>query len=456
MFAIPAAAMFFTFVFLRPHEIFEALRTFNVNLVSGLVAYGMVLDYGTGRLRPRGSPLLYAMLGLLAWYIITVAVRTPDQLGAQLSLFGVSLIGFLLLSQGFQRLRSIGVVSGLLVALVLGLAAMGVYQGLQPMTCFVQAGQVTPVGPIDVPDGRPCEHRADCEQGGQPGKEYICERPGLLGTRSYGGRVRFRGLIEDPNELAWVIAMGTPLAFALYERRRSLSRLVVLGATLVLGFICVIMTQSRSGQISMVAMLGVYFVRRFGKWGLISGMVVALPLLFLGGRSGEEAESSSESRLECWSEAIQMWRENPLMGVGGGQFLEHHVQTAHSSFLLTLAELGPLGLILWSIVVYLAFKIPIRVQLELRDNPDAAGARSWATAILGMLMALVVSVFFLTLAYSAILWIFMGLTAALYGAVREHAPNFHVRFGWRDLGAVVAGDVVLVTGTMLYLRLKGI
>ena len=52
---------------------------------------------------------------------------------------------------------------------------------------------------------------------GIPGVEYMCEHPGFLGTHSIAGRVRYRGLLKDPNELAWAVGLGVPFAFALYE-----------------------------------------------------------------------------------------------------------------------------------------------------------------------------------------------------------------------------------------------
>ena len=69
---------------------------------------------------------------------------------------------------------------------------------------------------------------------------------------------------------------------------------------------------------------------------------------------------------------------------------------------------------------------------------------------------MVVSAIFLSLAYHAILWIFLGLSAALYAAVRAHEPGFRVRLGWRDVSFILGADFVLVVSIAVYLRLKGI
>jgi O-antigen ligase len=278
----------------------------------------------------------------------------------------------------------------------------------------------------------------------------------MLDTHSIGGRVRYRGILEDPNELSWAINMAMPFAFALYERRRTLRRLLIAILAVVLGAACVIMTQSRSGQIGILATLGVYFIRRFRWRGALLGAVAAIPLLILGGRSGEGAESSSEERLNCWNEALSMWRDNPIMGVGKGQFTEHYYLTAHNSFLLSLAELGPLGLFLWSAAVYYAIKVTVQAQIQLAGRPEAATARSWSMALLASLVALVASAVFLTLTFHAILWINLGLAGALYAAIRSHEPSFRVGFGWKDVGAVAAFDVAFVSAISIYLRVHGI
>ncbi|MES1157817.1 MAG: hypothetical protein ABUL67_01835, partial [Haliangium ochraceum] len=150
------------------------------------------------------------------------------------------------------------------------------------------------------------------------------------------------------------------------------------------------------------------------------------------------------------------WRENPFFGVGSGQFTQHHVQTAHSAFVLSGAELGPLGLLLFSGAVYYAVKILVRMQVDLRDRPEAQEVLSFSVALLASQVALLISAFFLSLPSHPILWIFIGLTGSLYAVAQRHAPEFKVRFGGRDLAFLIAFDFVLISFTAVYIRLKGV
>jgi hypothetical protein len=340
------------------------------------------------------------------------------------------------------------------------LAAFSIYQGFAPTVCLVDDAN-TPaarMGDVDsVP--RPCKTRADCAEGGDPGRDYVCEHQGVMGTTSIGGRVRYRGIFQDPNELAWALSLSLPFAFVWFEKRRGTGRrvfdLIVVGVVLAAVITANVMTQSRSGQISLLATLGVYFIRRFGWRGVAAGAVLAIPILILGGRTDAAAESSTEERLECWAEAFSLWREHPFFGVGTKQFGVHYYLTAHNSALLALAELGPLGLLLFTAVVYLAFKIAIKVQRDLAGQPEAKMAQAAAFATLAGLVGMVASALFLSLAYHMSLWIMIGLAAAIPGIMLRHDPTWEVKWTRRDTIFVVGLDIVLIAGIAIYLRAKG-
>ncbi|HVY36604.1 MAG TPA: O-antigen ligase family protein [Polyangia bacterium] len=456
MLILPALFTLFTYLYWRPHTIFEVLHPVTVNAVLAFVAFTFAIDFRTGWTRPRVSPLIILLFCFVIWAFVTVLVKAPDRLGDQFAVLLMPLLTLVFVSEGVQSIRALQVVGNVLMVFSIGLAILGVEQGLAPTACYVREDSTLSDTVVPGFDGRDCTDRKQCYQGGLPGAEYSCEHPGWVGTSSVGGRVRYLGMLEDPNELAWALAMGLPFIFSFYERRRSAFRLVFLFAAIGVITACVVMTQSRSGQLSLLGALGVYFIRRYRWRGVVGALVLGLPVLLLGGRSGEEAESSSHERLVCWQEGLSMWRENPLIGVGSGQFTQHHVQTAHSAFVLSGAELGPLGLLLFSSALYYAVKILVRMQIELRDRPEAQDVLSFSVALLASQVALLVSAFFLSLPYHPILWIFIGLTGALYAVAQRHAPEFKVRFGARDLAFLAAFDTVLIASIAVYIRLKGV
>jgi hypothetical protein len=450
MFTVPCIAALFLFVYFRPHEIFEALKPLTFNVIAGLLVWGYAMDLRTGFVRPRGTPLLWLGTTFLVFCVFSHAVKASTTLGVAIPLLGASLFVFVLVSQGLPNFNAVEAVAAVLLTITLIIASIGVYQAMSPLTCFAWS---TEKG-ASASDGRPCSNPTnpeECYRGGAPDTTWQCEHAGVFDTSSIQGRVRYRGILQDPNELAWAVCMGAPLAFALYGRKRSAWRLLVLVAMLLLGAVCVIKTQSRSGQLTFAAMLGVYFVRRYKWGGLIIALVAAAPVMLLGGRSDERAAGSTEERIECWKEGFSMWKTDYFLGVGHGQFTEHHYLTAHSSLVLSLAELGPIGFFLFTAVIYLAFKIALRAQIQYAGAAHAAVAQPWSMAVLASLTGTLVSAFFLSIPYHPIVWIDLGLVGALYVAIRNHDPTFEVRFGWMDAAIVFVADIAIIVAFKVFL-----
>jgi O-antigen ligase len=458
MFALFGISLLLGFIYVRPQEFVPGLdRIPALYLLVALSAFGAAIDLRLRALRPIGAPTLPWIAALLAWLVLSILATVPTaDAQAHLTLVFVSFALYLLVAHCVQSLRAFELVSGVIAALVLMLTAVGIHQGFAPLGCVLLDESDPRDMRSGVFDGRQCEAPVDCTgPDAAPGGEYACEHIGVFGTTSADHRVRYRGVLQDPNELALAISCGLPLLFALASvRRRWRWRLVaILGAAAVLA--CVVMTRSRSGQLVLLAVLGTYFVRRLGARGLIAVAVLCLPVLLLGGREGAEANMSSDFRLESWRTAIELAREHPLLGVGQGMFVEHHFLTAHNSYLLVAAELGMVGMLLWSIPLYLAVKTPIAVLRTLRNVPEARVARVWALALLASMAGLLTGMLFLSFAYHAVLWIYLGLCGALSVTVRRHRPGWTVDFGIRDFALVVVLDLGFIATSMLFLRLQG-
>jgi hypothetical protein len=96
---------------------------------------------------------------------------------------------------------------------------------------------------------------------------------------------------------------------------------------------------------------------------------------------------TGSERADAWSVAWKDYRENPVLGSGAGTFenywVEHrpsstYFRDAHSLYLETLAELGPLGLAL----VAGAVAAMVAAAIRARDHPLAAGAFGAVVAFL--------------------------------------------------------------------------
>lgn len=463
MFAIPGILLLLVAIYARPQEAFAWLSGVPLlHAAFALAMFGLTLDVRLGITRLRLSPLDPWVLAFLGWATLTTLIRAPGNVPHHAFELAVCATLYFLVAHGVQSFRALAVVSGSVLAMVILVSAVAVEQRFEPTGC-IEVDESTPGDTTSGKhDGRPCTTPRDCYLGdAEPGAQYLCEHVGMLGTSSIGkGRVRYRGVLQDPNELALTAAIGMPLAFALgFSRRRKFWASVGLALVFALVAVCTVLTGSRGGQLVFLATLAVPFAHRFGVRGLALGGFLAAPLLLLGGRAGFEASTSTTERADCWAEAISLWRDNPLLGVGLSQFGKYHYLTAHNSYLLALAELGLPGLLVFSGLVYAAGKIPLTAfqRTFTEGAPEALpGAvevvRPWSMGLLAAYAGLVVGIFFLSFAYHYVFWIYLGLSAALANAISRHDSAVSFRLGPRDfvlVGAIAFGIIGVV---YLYVR----
>jgi O-antigen ligase len=360
---------------------------------------------------------------------------------------------FVVVCQGVQSFRALRVIAGALLFCFLFLTMVGIHQANAPTGCLMIEDYMQRLG---VPDGRACVIPQDCDGiEAEPGEAYDCQRVGLFGTTALNDRVRYRGSLQDPNELATVVCGGVALIIGLVAPSRKLRWRVLAVLACAAIFMCVIYTQSRGGMMAYMSIIGVYFIRRYGVKYAVLGVMCMMPLMALGGRDGEAASASTEGRYEAWRSGIDMLKMDPVFGVGKGMFTEYHHLTAHNSHVLAFAELGLLGLYLWVAVLYMTLKPPFMVLRDFANDPRAGPARSWALVIIAMGGPLLVQMMFLSLTYHPMTWIWFGMAGAFYNAVKNHAPEWRVKFGTMDIliiGAIAYGFLGVLP---FFLLLKG-
>jgi hypothetical protein len=454
VFAIPGICGLIFFLLARPQEFYEPLQRLPfLYLFCGAAIGGYILDLKLRRLEPVAAPTFPWVVAFLLWVVIVDGIKATNFVQGAIEVAILATL-YVTISQGIQRFRTLQVVAGTMMATCLFLSFVCWHQGMQPRGC-VAVDEAHP-GEGD-PDGRPCEITEDCfSSEAEPGFEYRCEKVGMFGTYSIEDRVRYRGDLHDPNELGMTICIGGLsflLAFALRRRTPLMIAGAVLGGLLI--FWTIILTQSRGALVVFMAVPGIYFVKRYGIGGLMAGAVVALPLMTLGGRSGDKADMSTMLRYEAWAAGLNMFKQSPVFGVGHRQFSHHHFMTAHNSYVLAVAELGIVGLILFIGILYMSVKVLWCGVRELANVPGAAAARTWGLALLSSFAGMLFQINTLSFAYHPVLWIMVGLAGAYSSAVRHHKPDFVVTTSLRDVLVIVAACLAFAVVILpLFLKWK--
>jgi hypothetical protein len=426
---------------------------------------GLALDVSTKRTRIVSNPLLPLCGFFVIWCIITLLLNNPSLVSRAFQLV-ISFLLYWLISHSVQTVKAFTRLVMTIFALGLFVAYVGADQGFNPHGCFILPPEDDGTRPFF--DGQNCDAVDDMKQEdavalcyeGADDKElpYMCERQGLFMTSSIEGRVRYLGVLTDPNELALATSLALPIAFAFFEIKKTTFRLLLLLFAVGLIALEIVFTQSRGGQLVFGTVLGSYFVRKFGlARGVLVAAMMVLPLLLMGGRSGEAADQSSIDRLEAGSAAIHLLMAFPFKGGGHTLFTEHHHLTAHNAYLLAAGELGLPGMVTFGCMMFLCVKITSNVLgfQFAADDKEGPAIQSLAMAMLAAFAGLIIGIFFLSWTYHYVLWIHYGLIGSLYGVMRTKYPEFRVELTRKNVLGVFIGILVFLVVWSFHIKRKG-
>lgn len=272
----------------------------------------------------------------------------------------------------------------------------------------------------------------------------------VIGIVSFtGGRLEVTQSY-DPNDIAYVLVSILPLGLAIALISSGLARALWFLSCLLL-IAVVLLTQSRGGLLALgaiaLSMVWKPFVirssrhakqRETGKrlWiilliaALLAGSFTMLPpdarerfASLLSLQSDYNLDMSNETgRLALWTRSVTAAIDRPI-GYGSGNFAAVDGMTggrykaAHNSFILVFVELGVVGLLLFIWLYVVSFRVLRAVIATFSNNRDGAtDAYEKAVMSRGLELSLLgtcVAGFFLSQTYSNLLWLILGVVAAL-------------------------------------------
>ena len=286
------------------------------------------------------------------------------------------------------------------------------------------------------------------------------------GTRVQGA---VGGLMQNPNDLALHMVVFLPLAYFMATRPGNTFKRLVAAAAAASMLGAIVASGSRGGFLGfavMVLVMGTFAARQ--RPGIVVAaalaMLCALPLvpdqywrrISSITDSSKDDYSSSEARRQLFSEAIDAFVENPITGVGAGQFVSYKPQNrqqawheTHNIWLQVASELGILGLAVFGFLVARAFsavwhtrRLLARVRAAaaaarrrtgsaVRAVPAAPVLSSYDEALLdghsaamaASLVGFFVCGFFSSVAYGWTFYYLLALAAAPRDILRERLPS---------------------------------
>lgn len=258
-------------------------------------------------------------------------------------------------------------------------------------------------------------------------KTVMLERVGRLAVSS----------TYDPNDLAFVMVSLLPIVYFLAKEEKTMAKRLFLYATLALSVMTVILTVSRGGFIGFlvisVAILkkeSVSIKKSIVPLAIIAGMFIWFAPQEYWDRMYTTFDNSDYNysnqtgggRMEVWKRGLTIMKENPVLGVGFNCFavaegLSHgglgKWSTAHNSFVQVGAELGVIGLFLFSKLIFESVRSIRVLREEVKNKNIISGCLpdSYMSAIEISFYGYLAAGFFLSQGYSTILYILVSLTA---------------------------------------------
>ena len=280
----------------------------------------------------------------------------------------------------------------------------------------------------------------------------------IIGIKNKG--VGIGGFIGDENDFCMALNMILPFAlFGIFmDKKKSFKFYCILLAALFLFVIA--LTRSRGGFVGLVSVIGYCVFRSNKKFALILliGVLGIFLVIFAPrgywqemGTISEEASKKEErleeqygtgaQRLYAWKLGWGMFKENPILGVGQGNYPWHVVdqetkmkvqwqtrslggRAAHSLYFTLLPELGIVGALLFSmIVIYIWKDLKWVRKIITRDKKEITGDSKnifyYSLAIEASIIGFLTSSVFISTLYYPNFWTMTGVMVALRSIVES-------------------------------------
>jgi len=279
------------------------------------------------------------------------------------------------------------------------------------------------------------------------GFAWVDEAAATLGLDK---RTRWINIFDGPGVFCVVYTVALPFVLQyLASPYGWISRVAALAPTGVL-LLAIFYTGSRGGWITTLVIIGAWVAVRRGispprlvALGVLAMMVVMAGPSYL--TSTRDSSNSAQHRVEMWAEGVEMVQQNPLLGIGRGNFAAYTgLLIAHNSAVEIMGEAGIVGLFLWIGIIYCGFKNLRYAIRDAEDDRDRAYARSLSLCIAGYL----VSAMFVTLEYET--FYFLLALAAASGDDLEEPPRFETHDAPAIMAIVLTFVFMLKVFVMVY------
>jgi len=268
-----------------------------------------------------------------------------------------------------------------------------------------------------------------------------------------GGRVAVDiGTLADPNEYALVLLMTLPYWWLVARNSKNPK---LMGAISVLAAIPMLVAFFRSGsRAGLLTLLGL-IVAVFFRSRPAQRIVLVVTVILVSAVASVTLPNSLKERYFTWFssdatdqdlsadiastaarryffvQSLKLTLQHPLFGMGPGQFAGANwedskaagvhiaAQPTHNTYTEVSSETGIPGLILFAGTLLISFRSTYRIAKLSENNESLKALSNTATCVFVSITAFVIGAFFLSLTYSPLVTVALGLSAALQSVAAD-------------------------------------
>ena len=257
---------------------------------------------------------------------------------------------------------------------------------------------------------------------------------GFVGQPPIAGRIPpavrsiFFGIFEDPNDLAQMLATAVPFAFGMF-RRRSLISFAFGAAVMWLLVRAIVATDSRGGYIALATVSAVMFALMLPvRWLPFLLSMLPASALLLCPLSALYLDSSAHDRVVFWGMANQLFKANPLFGIGHGMFWQVASDRAsHNAFVSCYTTLGVFGYWFWFGLLQLSIVSAwqTRMALDRPENEEEAWLKRFSGLCIAAMGGYCASAYFLSRDFVYPIFFLFALLGAVAVVGERLLPEAH-------------------------------
>jgi len=261
------------------------------------------------------------------------------------------------------------------------------------------------------------------------------------------GRTQWINIFDGPGVFCVIYTIALPFIIKYFDKHYEFkTRLIALVALIPL-LMAIWFTGSRGGFLATLGILASYGVIRVAKTMgisisriLLMGALAFSALLLAPSylTQVKDDNNSAQHRVDMWMQGIEMVQQNPLFGIGKGNYAEYTGSLiAHNSAIENMGELGMPGLFFWVGMMYIAFRYLYLFSSTSENVAHISTSNAVALCLIGYLL----SSMFVTLEYET-LYIILAF-ASVFG----NAYKTEIKIGKRDymiIGSICIGWVILL------------